>query len=76
MINNNLNLGSYNNPITLKNKHQDIESEKYISRHSSDGVYVHRPLLQLYTGNNHEIDEDDLVISPFLMEVICRIFVV
>ena len=59
MKSNNLNLGSYDNPIILKNKHQDIESEKYTSRHSSNGVYVHRLLLQLHTGNNHEIDEDD-----------------
>lgn len=55
----NVNLGSTKNPIVLKNKHQDIESEKYYARHKNGEMYIHRPLLQTHTINNHELDNDD-----------------
>lgn len=55
----NINLGSAENPIILKNKHQDTESEKYYARHKNGEVYIHRPLLQIHTKNNHELDKDD-----------------
>ncbi|MBH0029212.1 hypothetical protein I6F53_19850 [Pseudoalteromonas sp. SWN29] len=55
----NVNLGSTKNPIVLKNKHQDIESEKYYARHKNGEMYIHRPLLQTHTINNHERDNDD-----------------
>ncbi|OUS69118.1 hypothetical protein B5G52_17745 [Pseudoalteromonas sp. A601] len=55
----NINLGSAKNPIILKNKHQDIESEKYYARHKNGEMYIHRPLLQMHTINNHELDKDD-----------------
>lgn len=54
-----VNLGSTKNPIVLKNKHQDIESEKYYARHKNGEMYIHRPLLQTHTINNHELDNDD-----------------
>lgn len=55
----NVNLGSAKNPIVLKNKHQDIESEKYYARYKNGEMYIHRPLLQTHTINNHELDNDD-----------------
>ncbi|MCQ8878748.1 hypothetical protein NQT69_12120 [Pseudoalteromonas shioyasakiensis] len=55
----NVNLGSAKNPIILKNKHQDIESEKYYARHKNGEMYIHRPLLQMHTINNHELDKND-----------------
>lgn len=55
----NVNLGSAKNPIVLKNKHQDTESEKYYARHKNGDMYIHRPLLQMHTKNNHELDNDD-----------------
>lgn len=55
----NINLGSAENPIVLKNKHQDIGSEKYYAKHKNGEMYIHRPLLQTHTINNHERDNDD-----------------
>ena len=47
----NLKPGSDENPIILKNKHQDTKlSQDYAKKGK---VYIHRPLLQKYTKNNN-----------------------
>jgi hypothetical protein len=47
----NTNIGSLDNPVYLKNKHQNSKlSKEYMSRGE---VYVHRPLLQRCTKHNN-----------------------
>lgn len=47
----NLKPGSVDNPIVLKNKHQNTKlTQKHLK---NSKIYIHRPLLQKYTKNNN-----------------------
>jgi hypothetical protein len=48
--------GSHENPIILKNKHQDTSLEKQYDLKGK--TYIHRPLLQLYTKHNTDLKSD------------------